>query len=100
MAGAVVFWVERGRGRRLQCYEWLVTACFMEADSERQIDRKVDGWHGCLRVVERRDGLWQSSLFHFFFFFFAFDMLQPPNFFTGQELNSKAFPSPLLIFSI
>jgi hypothetical protein len=38
--------------------------------------------------------------FPFFFFFFAFDMLQPPNFFTGQELNSKAFPSPLLIFSI
>jgi hypothetical protein len=56
----------------------------MEADGdlmgERQIDRKVDGWHGCLRVVERRDGLWQSSLFHFFFFFFVFDMLQPPNF--------------------
>jgi hypothetical protein len=55
----------------------------MEADGdlmgERQIDRKVDGWHGCLRVVERRDGLWQSSLFQFFFFF-AFDMLQPPNF--------------------
>jgi hypothetical protein len=45
----------------------------MEADGdlmgERQIDRKVDGWHGCLRVVERRDGLWQSSLFQFFFFF-------------------------------
>jgi hypothetical protein len=56
----------------------------MEADGdlmgERQIDRKVDGWHGCLRVVERRDGLWQSSLFQFFFFFFVFDMLQPPNF--------------------
>lgn len=47
----------------------------MEADGdlmgERQIDRKVDGWHGCLRVVERRDGLWQSSLFQFFFFFFC-----------------------------
>jgi len=57
----------------------------MEADGdfmgERQIDRKVDGWHGCLRVVERRWFVAEFSFpFPFFFFFFAFDMLQPPNF--------------------